>query len=300
MQIHEWIRTIGSIGTMLSAVVAVVTYVNTTRRNRRAVQSEKAARLRERLMRIASEVQRLKLMMKDGAAMIAAAASVASEIESRLSPVASKEEIDRVLRDDGVMLSVSVTGWYKSPAAVEISDRVNGLELEASQLTGGLQVLGEELRLLAAVAHDGYSPMIFRTILTATKEVESLQRDLATAESPKRTMDRIAVALHGNAAMYYVTRYEKAVEQMSRFVEILVNALVSLDDARLAGIPGMQIGRDVEGATRTATVAQGLRELGNVLSVRESNALSVLNDNIATYLSKEHAQDELKGRRRTA
>src|ERR1041384_2373646 len=173
MQIHEWARTIGVLGTMASGITAVVTYIKNSRKNRAAEQAEKAKGTRERLLRIEAEARKLHFEMRNGSALIDAAAAVAGEIENRLSPFAGRQEIERVFDNDGLMLSVSIVGWHKSRAGKEISDRTATIEVEEAHLTGGFRVLAEVLQLLTAVVNDGYSPSIFRLILTAGKEVDS-------------------------------------------------------------------------------------------------------------------------------
>ena len=295
MQIHEWARTIGVVGTMASAIVAVISYRNTSKKNLLAAQTEKAKELRERLLRIEAEARKLRFEMRNGAALIGAAAAVAHEIENRLSALAPKEEIERVLDNEGLMLSVSIVGWHKSRAGKEISDRTATLDIEASQLTGGLRVLAEVLELLTAVVNDGYSPSIFRLILTAGKEVDSWREVVDTQKPLKQVIDQLTIALQSNASLYYLARYDKGVKSVLQFIELLINGLVSLPDEKLIALSSLTSIYHVKSATRTASIRQGLRQMEGMLTPEQRNALEALTDNIETYISKEHAKTELEG-----
>jgi len=293
MQIHDWARTIGVLGTMASGITAVITYRTNSRKNRDAAQAEKGKGARERLLRIEVEARKLHFEMRNGSALIDAATAVAREIENRLSPFAGRQEIERVLDNEGLMLSASIVGWHKSRAGKEISDRTTTLEVEASHLTGGFRVLAEVLQLLTAVVNDGYSPLIFRLILTTGKEADSWREVVDTHKPMREVIDQLTVALQSNASLYYVARYEKGVNSILHFIELLVNGLVSLPDDKLVGLSSMASAYHVTSATRTGAIRKGVRQLEASLPFDQRNALQVLADNIETYISKEHAWNEL-------
>jgi hypothetical protein len=268
--LHDWLRSIGAVGTMLSAVFAVINYVNSTRKIQRDAQSDKARRIRERLSRISAEVQELGLQVGDGAAMISAAASVADEIERRMPTPATKEELGQILDDDGLMLSVSITGWYKSRAGTEISGRIIELQLEVSQLTGGLYVLSNALELLTDVGNDGFSPLIFQRILTILKSGGGFRQEIESAGPPKRMIDKLTVVLQANASAYFHIRYEDAFKTIREFLERFVNALSSLPDDKLVSIPAMALERAgkesrTDSITQRYSCQRGLQRAGPAL-----------------------------------
>jgi hypothetical protein len=219
---------------------------------------------------------------------------VAREIENRLSPFAGRQEIERVLDNEGLMLSVSIVGWHKSRAGKEITDRTTVIEIEASRLTGGFRVLAEVLDLLTRIVNDGYSPMIFRLILTAGKEAESWREVVDTYKPAREVIDQLTVALQSNASAYYYARYDKGLKAVLQFVELLVDALVSMADDKLVGLSSMASSYHIRSATRTGAIRKNLRQLDQVLTFEQRNALQALTDNIETYISKEHAKHEIE------
>lgn len=292
MEFHEWARTLGAIGTTLSAIIAVVTYVKATKISLRAAETEKALRIRERLQGIVVEIQKLQVELQQGTALISAVAAVAHEIEARLSPVTSKQEIEEVLSNDPLLLSVSITGWHKSRAGVEVSERITRIELDVSQVTGRLTVFNELVELLAAAINNSCSPLILYKILTSRQQIDALHFDLSSDQRTKRLIDQVVVALQSNATAYYLSAYDKAVKTIRQFIETLVIALCALPNEQLVTAAEVSPKRRVEAATKPASIRQRLREIDDVFSIEDKNALSALIDNIEAYLSKDRAMHE--------
>jgi hypothetical protein len=293
MDVHEWIRSIAAVASTASAIVAVVTYVKATRKNQLAAQTEEAQRLRERLRRVASETARLHSELHSGVALIAATAAVAQEIEDRFSPTATAEEIEAVLADDPLMLSAAVTGWHKSRAGAEVSDRFAQVEFEAAQLSGGMRALTELVELMAAMLQDGCSPLILYRMIRLREKHPKIDAAPGDRLPTKRLVDRVKVTVQSNASGYYAARYDRAMEAMKDFIAVLVTALCDLPDAPLVRLHRTAPIRRVVGATRTNSIRQLLRELEPVLPKDDVNALNDLLSNVETFIDKQHAQSEL-------
>lgn len=294
MEVHEWARTLGEIGTMIAAIVAVATYISTTRKNLRIGEAERAVRIRERLQRVVAETQKLQTEAHRGTALIAASAAVAHEIETRLSPVTTREEIEEVLSNNKLILSATITGWHKSRAGVEVSDRIAQLELEASQLSGKMKIITVVIELLAATINDGCSPTILYNILSEARQLEEFRFDLSSAQRTKRLIDQVTVTLQSNSASYYLARYDKAILSMRQFIEIAVSAFSALPDKKLILLEEGPVSRRVEGATMTASIRQQLREIETVLNIDDRNTLNTVIDNLEVYVTKDHALLEVK------
>lgn len=293
MEFHEWARTFGSIGTALSAIIAVVTYIKATKKSLHAAEAEKALHIRQQLQSLAAEIQKLQTVVHEGTVLMGACAAVVHEIEARLSGVTTKEEIEEVLSNDPLLLSFSITGWQKSKAGVEVSERITRIKLDATQLTGELRILNEIVELLAAVINDGCSPFFLHEILVARQKLDEVRFDQRSDQPMRHLIDQIIITLQHQATAYFFARYGKALEATRQFIETLVIALCALPDRQLVAVAESSTNHRVEEATKTGSIRRRLQALEGAFGSEDWNALNTLIDNIKTYVDKNYAINEL-------
>jgi len=85
----------------------------------------------------------------------------------------------------------------------------------------------------------GFAPINFHRILITIKVLPTLHTDLIADQPVKRLIDRLTVMLQSNSAAYFVARYDKAIREIRKFVELLVDTLILLPDEQLLEVAGM-------------------------------------------------------------
>ena len=294
MDFHEWARTLGALGTMSSAFVAVTTYVKSTNKSAKANDEEKANRIRGRLHNINNVALQLKSILENGTVFLAASASIAEEIEARLPPPTDSKEITDFLSNSDMLLSVAVVGWHRSPTGAELSKILFQLQQESLQLTGYSRILGPAIDLLVASVLDSCSPIFAHRALYALNNSNSSPVSVAAYSKLERTIDYVRVALQSVMVNYYHSRYSSAVSEICTLISFVVNKLSLLPDKILNNYIDSQ---KVQSATRTAELRQWLRETVNLFNDQERNIISALIDNIEVYISKEYARENLERQR---
>jgi hypothetical protein len=290
MDYHEWARTLGALGTMSSAFVAVTTYVKATNKSAKAADEEKANRIRGRLHNIDNVALQLKSILENGTVFLAASASITEEIEARLPPPTNAKEISDFLSNSDMLLSVSVVGWHRSPTGAELSKILFQLQQESLQLTGYSRIIGPAIDLLVASVIDGCSPIFAHRALYALNNSNSPPVSVAAYTTLERSVDCVRVALQSVMVNYYQSRYSSAVSEICTLIAFIVNRLSSQPDKVLNDFIHSP---KVESATRTSELRQWLRECVNLFDEEERNIISAHIDNIETYISKEYARENL-------
>jgi hypothetical protein len=168
------------------------------------------------------------------------------------------------------------------------------LQQACADLGGQLSVFYHPVRMLETIWRDAYSPHIFAMILGLPGE--KLLRDVPPDSPPHETVQALTSELHGNAAMYYIARYEKATRLMAEFVRLAARAYKALADDDLISL-GQGSTAD---ADRTESRTEAMHVLLSAAKVRlpaeEFAALARLVDKIGEAVSKEHAAAELERR----
>ena len=290
MPFTSWAGPVSTFGGMLSAAVATATYVTATVQRRRLTTRDRASQIRESIRAIVSSLQYINRELTDGSILISAAAAVTDNLRSRLPEQADAAKLREILAQDGLMLSVAITGWFRNPAAEAFLERVQKLRNLTDSFDGALNVYQEITELLLSLIRDGHSPLIFNNILEVLDKKEFHFVDWN--QPLHKLFNQINVSLQANAASYFVARYAKAVKEMQSFIEYLSKVLLNLDDNQLLALGNLQTVNT--GATHTNTMRASIRNMSRYLKPEEETALLLYVDNLETYISKEHAGNELK------
>ena len=254
-----------------------------------------AASLRDKLSSLAWEFEDLCDLMNEGYPLIEGAAYIARELGTRLGPAVSPRVLqERLAGDQQMVLSCTTVGWWQAAHASRLDRSLANIRRNCADLGGHLQIVHYPVKLLQGIWHDAYSPHIFVQMLSLTSGM--LLRDLPADAPPHDTLQALTAALHGNAAMYYVVRYEKATRLLSSFVGQCTHALRALPDDELVSLAqGATVDAD-RAATRTEAMRLLLRVMRDKLQPEEIQELDALIDGIEVAISKDRASIELSHR----
>jgi hypothetical protein len=163
------------------------------------------------------------------------------------------------------------------------------LQETCAELTGKLEIFHQLVDIVEAIWRDSYSPNIFSNILSIPGDM--LLRDQPPDLGRADTVQALTSELHGNAALYYLTRYPNAMRLMDEFIRHAVRAFKALGDDDLLTLSQ---GAADNATTRTGTIRALLNSTETRLSPQDFTDLHRLIDAIEKALSKEQALAELK------
>ena len=137
-------------------------------------------------------------------------------LRSRLSGHPDNTELREVMSDLPLMLSVAISGWHNNVPAREFYKTVYGLRHVGDSLTGVFRIYTVVLDILVNLVRDGYSSIIFKSILDALGQDKVKAMDW---EQPyNRILDQVTVRLQSDGAIYFVARSRK---RPGKFVSLL-------------------------------------------------------------------------------
>jgi hypothetical protein len=293
MTITEWAVTVSATGTFFSATIAVLTYVVSTLQKYRQATQHDAEQIREQLRKLQQQITIIETVLLEGSALIAGAAAVCESVYKKLPSSAKPDDLKKIIRNEGLMLSCCVTGWQDSALSSRISEMCENLKVESTQLSGGLALLREPISLVVSITVDGYSPMMFRTILEQFSESGILANKIDWDQSPRSFLNDLVVRLHSGTATYFVTRYDDAIREIRKFVDVVVSYFLVLPDGKLIALIREPIGRSPESASKTGEMNRLIRGLRAYLTDTDTNALLTMTENIERFVSKEYASNRL-------
>lgn len=257
-----------------------------------------ASRIRERLSYVAWLFDHTSDLMNQGYPLIEGAAYVAQEIGRRFGPALCPSALRaRLACDKQLALSSSIVGWWQAHLPAQL-DQARGELLQAcADLGGHLELFNYLMRLFESIWRDAYSPHIFVMIIELTSHL--LLADEPADLSPTETVQALTSALHVNAAMYYVARYEKATKLMTQFIVRAARAFKALGDDDLVALSQSSTADADQEPTRTGAMRLLLAGIKAKLPLEEFNTLSKLIDAIEQAISKEQASSEMKLRQQS-
>lgn len=259
---------------------------------------QQAARIRERLTSLAWQFDHVSGLMNEGYPLIEAAAYIAQELGRRLGATFCPRVLrERLGADNQLALSSAIVGWWQAHLPATLDQSRRELRQTCSDLGGGLEVLRIVIRLFEGICRDAYSPNVFSMILGVPSEM--LLKDQPPDLAPLETIQALTSELHGNAAAYYLMRYEQAMRLLSRFIEQAAHAFKALGDDDLVVLSQISTADAERQHTFTGTMRTLLDAAESRLSPEECAALRGLVDTIEKAISKEQASANLESRRAT-
>jgi hypothetical protein len=193
---------------------------------------QEATRLRERLSSLAWQFEQLKDLMNQGYPLIEGAAYIAQELGRQLGTAMSPRVLgERLAADSQLRLSTAIVGWWRARLPARLDQLRGELQAASAELPGHLEIFRHLLKLLETIWHNSYSPdFFFKRLLTVPGD--KLLPDVPPDLAPTETVQALTSSLQSNAALYYASRYEEAMELMNEFVREAVHAYkeLSADD----------------------------------------------------------------------
>jgi hypothetical protein len=278
---------IGSIGTAIAAVVAVLTLLALGRQSREG----EAARIRERLRRFKTQLIRGAALLESGRPLIAAAWYTALTLRSRLGDPATGEDLRKALSDEATVLSASVIGWASSPATDELTAALNQLVAEQEFLSGDLNLVSSAGALVLGIADDGYSPVLFTRALSE-EPLAIFLRENSQIQDVEALTRSVAGHVQSNAAAYFEIRYGEALRSIREFVGIAARAIGDLDSQTLVKLARARARLNEGGDTYTGDMLAELEHVRTYLGGDDVQRLGELIREIELLVSKDRFHNE--------
>jgi len=258
---------------------------------------QQAARIRERLAFLAWQFDNVSELMNQGYPLIEGAAYIAKEVGRRLGAALCPRVLrERLAADSQLALSSAIVGWWQARLPARLDQARGELQRACTDLSGHLEIFHHLISMFEVIWRDSYSPHIFSTMLGIPGDM--LLHDVPPDLPPVETVQALTSALHGNAALYYVARYEKATRLMNQFLQQAARAFKGLGDDDLISLTqGSTADADRE-PTRTQMMRILLDTAKSKLQPDEFATLRTLIDAIEQAISKEQASAELQSRKR--
>ena len=235
---NTW-TAIGSVGTAAAVVVAGVSLWFERRSRKRTEAAEarervedEAAQIREKVKAAASRTREVASQLEKGYALIDASWRCAQSIRAQAGDPPSVGAMRALVGDSGVALTAAVEGWVGSSAAAELRQAISSLAA-AEDVAGDLNLFSPIAEILRRIVTDGYPPLIFMRLLTEMPAEAFLEEN--KDEDVDALTRAVAVHLHGNASLYFITRYESALKAIVAFVGSAGGAMLALDPFQLVG-----------------------------------------------------------------
>jgi hypothetical protein len=256
---------------------------------------QQAARIRERLSTLSWQFEYVSDLMNQGYPLIEGAAYIAQEVGRRLGAALCPHVLRERLADDKQLgLSSAIVGWWQARLPVRLDQSRGELQQACADLSGSFEIFTHLIKMFEGIWRDSYSPHIFTTIMDITGHM--LLRDAAPDLDPVETIQALTSELHGNAALYYVTRYEKATRLMSQFLRQATRAFKGLADDDLVSLAQGSTADADRQSTHTQSMRTLLEAAETKLPAHEVASSLRLIDAIERAISKEQASAELKTR----
>jgi hypothetical protein len=208
----EW-TAFGSLATAATVLIGVLSFFY----ERRSRRHEEAAQIRQRVQGFATAAQRVVELLKEGSPLISAAWHTASALRDQAGEQPTADALRELIGDPSAALTAAVEGWASSSAAGELRAAFADLTTAGRSLPGQLSLFWPVTVLLRRIADDAYSNGIFMRLLTG--ELASRFLDENPGEDLDSLTRSLAEHLHGNAAKYFIVRYEDGLLAIQAFID---------------------------------------------------------------------------------
>lgn len=290
MNADTYWTAVGSVGTATGSFITLATIISTILLYRRQQHDEHAARIREDIRAIVGAADALRRALRDGAPIIAAAWSARNVIQETLPPGADLRKVQALLTEQGVGLSVAVVSWERSSEAEALRGKVAALADASRCMTGHLNVLSTAGEMLVDIADD--ARMTFLRLLTEEEVMAMFLESHRHVTDPDLLLNALAIHLHGNTAMYFVTRYGEVLNTLDQLITELAFVLSNLSAPQLVSVATAKSVITTE--TRTDEMRSDLTALSRFMSRATQNKVANLIDDLEAGVSKDAARTRLE------
>ena len=226
----------GNIALILSVLIAAATLWWTWRQNRRDQQQQRAAQTREELQTIVGDCNRFlrPLGQRSPYPIVHTAAAITKEFCTRLGPSPREEDVQLLLKNDQLVLSICVEDWINSSQVRHMVDLAEDVEHKASSsnLQGKLLLICHATFLLAGLIAKVCSPVSFYRVLCEVKP------DSRTNAKVHDILNAITVDLQQRICNYFDDKnegmsYKEAIERSLYFIQTAAGIFINLKDKKL-------------------------------------------------------------------
>lgn len=286
---------VAPIATAASSVAAVTTLIIGLNRYSKELSEKKAKILREELGFFLSQNRELIHLIKGGTPLILAAALVGRELAKRLGTTVVGAEIVKIFEQEQTLaLSITITAWEEAESTSAVSAKAAALVLRSQQLPGGLSLFNPLANLIERICRDGYSYKVFNDMLNASHLMLKDKMSLSLSEM----QNSLVCSLQGTASAYFLSRYDKALQEIALFVELSVKSFLSLPDKRLTEVAARTEDWRELPVNLTSQVNLLLKQVEKDLPTEIFKRLQILLERIEAFIGKSSAQDELNNLKR--
>ena len=285
--LSNWLSAIGSIGTALAALIALLALLQAINENKSRAISTEAAEIRRVLKQFAQDSQLLTDSLVDGSALIMGATGIAKEVKDRIGTNATAEDfwsyLDSNDSAEQSMVSVAVAGWNRSYLLQGFHSIRDSQRRSSNGFIGQLAILREASDMVSSLIKDSYSPTIFIKMLNRDAFSKGFRKRVGVKPLPI-VLDAFANYLSGNAASYFILRYEVGTDKINEFIQdmaIFFQELSDSDLVRLSRTPDSSFSD-----TKTGTMRIMLEQLKDDMDPERYERLSTMVTEIEEAVSK--------------
>jgi hypothetical protein len=224
MSITEVITAMGVVIATLTIIVSVGLY-------RLDQRQQRAALTREGLEAIIGACGQFLHPLSEDAPypILHTAATITKEFCSRLGESPKGRDVQTLLINKKVLLSICVEGWIRSTQINHMMDIVENLERNASShnLRGKLLLICQASFLLAGIVAKICSPESFYDIL------KKLEPDCCKNQDAEVILNQMTAELQDGVCQEFNKNYKATIKQCLYFIQIASSALIQLNDRKL-------------------------------------------------------------------
>lgn len=234
MPVTDLVTVIGNISQAFIMLVAALTLFLTVRQYRRDQFRQRVAQTREDLQAIIGDCTRFlrPLSQSYPYPILHAVTAIAREFRSRMGKSPGREDVLALLRNEDLLLSISLEGWTGSSQIHRTMDIVEAVERKACSrnLQGKLRLISNASFLLAGLVAKVYSPESFHAMLC------QLQLQDNEKDEVEGILNTITVELQQRSCQQFDARYKEAIKRSLYFIQTAANVFINLTDQQLMGL----------------------------------------------------------------
>jgi hypothetical protein len=231
MMPSDWIAAIGAVFTGGSMVAAIFTFLWTWKQYLRDQRQQRAAQTREVLQAIIGDCSRFLRPLSEQYPypILHTATAITKEFCSRMGENPRGKDVQMLLRNKELLLSICVEGWINSTQIFRMLGIAEDLEHKAAShyLRGKLLLICNASFFLAGLVALVCSPESFYDMLRDLKNQSSAEDEAEDA------LNAITVTLQQRICKEFDDNYRKTIQQSLDFIQTAANAFISLSDERL-------------------------------------------------------------------
>ncbi len=231
MSTTDWIAAIAAACAGGSMVAAIITFIWTWNQYRKDQIQQRAVQTREVLQAIIGDCSRFlrPLNEKYPYPILHTATAITREFCSRMGMNPRGKDVELLLRNKELLLSICVEGWVNSTQIFRMLGIAEDLEHKASShyLRGKLLLICNASYFVAGLVALVCSPESFYDML------RDLGNQSSSEDEAEDVLNTITVTLQQRICKEFDNNYRKTIQQGLDFIQTVANSFISLSDTDL-------------------------------------------------------------------